>query len=178
MPTVLTHAALPLVAAWGSGPARIPPRLALAGAVLALAPDLDVLGRAFAVPHYAMLGHRGISHSLLFALALACLAVPLMPAGRRLWAVLFLFAAAASHGLADMFTHGSKGIMLWWPLSDTRYGWPLQPIEASGILVRSIANGSLPGILLAELVWLVLPALLFAALYRLPHRPYIDLAEG
>ena len=175
MPTILTHAALPLIAAWGL---RAPPRLAIAGALVAVAPDLDVIGRAFAVPHFALLGHRGISHSLLVALALALLALPLLPRGRPRWSALFLFAAAASHGLADMFTHGSKGLMLWWPLSETRYGWQLQPIEASGVLARSITDGTLPRILLGELLWLVLPALLLVALYRLGRSPYIDLAKG
>ena len=178
MPTVLTHAALPLIAAWGLGPVRVPPRLALAAIVVAVAPDLDVVGRGFGVPHFALLGHRGISHSLLVAAILALLALPWMSGARRLWSFAFLFGAAASHGLADMFTHGSKGIMLFWPLSDTRYGWPLQPVEASGILARSITDGSLDNILLAELQWLVLPALLLAALYRLVRRPYIDLARG
>jgi inner membrane protein len=178
VPTIVTHAALPLIAAWGLGPALIPPRLALAAAFLAVAPDLDIIGRAFAVPHYALLGHRGISHSLLVAALLALLALPLLPRARPLSSAFFLFAAAASHGLADMFTHGSKGIMLWWPLSYARYGWELQPIEASGILARSITDGSLPGILLAELLWLVLPALLLVVLYRLGRRAYIDLAKG
>ncbi|HET7708587.1 MAG TPA: metal-dependent hydrolase [Sphingomicrobium sp.] len=175
MPTILTHAALPLVAAWGL---RLPRRLALAGALLAVAPDVDVIGRAFDVPHFDLLGHRGVSHSLLAALILALLAWPLIGRGRPFRSVLFLFAAAASHGLADMATHGSKGIMLWWPLSQARYEWRLQPIEASGILARSVTDGSLPGLLLAEFLWLVLPALLLVALYRLGRRSYIDLARG
>lgn len=178
MPTVLTHAALPLIAAWGLGRVRIPLRLAFAGVALALAPDLDVIGRAFSIPHDALLGHRGISHSLLVAALLALAVSPLMTPGRRWPPFLFLFAAGASHGLADMATHGSKGIMLFWPLSETRFSWPAQPVEASGILGRSISDGSLPSILLAELLWLILPALLLAALYRRGVRPYIDSGKG
>lgn len=175
MPTILTHAALPLIAAWGL---RAPRRLALAAAIVALAPDLDVAGRAFAIPHQALLGHRGISHSLLFALLLALLAWTAIARERPRWSLAFLFAAAASHGLADMYTRGSKGIMLWWPLGEARYEWQFQPVEASGIFARSITGGSLPAILLAELLWLVLPAFLLAALYRLARRPYIDLRKG
>lgn len=178
MPTILTHAALPLIVAWGLGPAKVPPALALTAVAFAIAPDLDVIGGAFDVPHNGLLGHRGISHSLLAAALLALLALPWLPVGRRIWPALFLFAAAASHGLADMFTHGSKGILLFWPLSDTRYSWDYQPIEASGILGRSIADGSLGGILLAELWWLILPAMALAILYRLGRRPYIDLGKG
>ena len=84
MPTVLTHAALPLIAAWALGPKRVPPRLAVAGALLAVAPDLDVIGRAFDMPHTAPLGHRGISHSIIAAalLALLALAASASEAGR------------------------------------------------------------------------------------------------
>ena len=156
----------------------MPRRLAVAAAIVAIAPDLDIVGRAFAVPHYALLGHRGISHSLSVAALLALLALPLLPRNWPRWSTLFLFAAAASHGLADMFTHGSKGIMLWWPLGDARYGWQLQPIEASGVLARSITSGSLPHILIAEAVWLLGPALIVALIARRLLPPHIDLGKA
>lgn len=178
MPTILTHAALPLIAAWGLGSARVPRRLAFAGALLAVAPDFDVVGRLLDVPHDAILGHRGISHCLLFALAMALLAMPLMGRCRPAWTFAFLFAAGASHGLADMLTQGSKGIMLWWPLSEVRYDWAEQPIPASGVLARSITDGSLPYILWAELCWLLVPLLIVAAIVRWLLPPDIDLAKG
>jgi len=62
-------------------------------------------------------------------------------------------------------------------VSDGRHDWPVQPI-ASGILTRSLTDGTLDDILLAELQWLVLPALLLAALCRWWRSPYIDLAKG
>ena len=63
MPTILTHAALPLIAAWAAGPQHVPRKLALAGAIIAVIPDLDVAGRAFGISSESLLGHRGISHS-------------------------------------------------------------------------------------------------------------------
>lgn len=177
MPTILTHAALPLIAAWGLGPGRIPPKLAVAGALLAVAPDLDVIGRAFDIPHTAPLGHRGISHSIVAAALLALLGM-VVARDRPLQAFAFLFAAAASHGLTDMLTNGGKGIMLWWPLSDVRYAWPERPVEVSGILGRSITNGQLPAILWSELCWLIAPALILAGFVRLVMGHHIDLPKG
>lgn len=178
MPTILTHAALPLIAAWGLGPERLPRRVAIAGALVAIAPDLDVVGRLFDVPHTAPLGHRGISHSMLAALVLATLARFAVARERGMFTVVFLFLAAASHGLADMLTDGGKGIMLWWPLSDVRYAWVERPVEVSGILGRSITNGRLPHILWTELIWLVAPALLLAILVRFAATTHIDLDKG
>ena len=43
-------------------------RLALVLVTLAVLPDLDVLGFHAGIPYEHTLGHRGLSHSLLFAL--------------------------------------------------------------------------------------------------------------
>lgn len=178
MPTILTHAALPLIAAWALGPKRVPPRLAVMGALLAVVPDLDVIGRAFDIPHTAPLGHRGVSHSLVAAALLALLGMAVSARDCTWRSFAFLFAAASSHGLTDMLTDGGKGIMLWWPLSNVRYAWMERPVEVSGILGRSIADGRLPAILWSELLWLVAPALLLALLVRFVTATHIDLGKG
>jgi inner membrane protein len=64
VPTIITHAALPLIAAWGVGK-RIPAGLALAGAGAAMLPDADVVGFLLGIPYDAPLGHRGASHSFI-----------------------------------------------------------------------------------------------------------------
>lgn len=48
MPTVITHAAVPLCLGLGLGSKVIPPRLLFAGIVLAMLPDADVLAFKFA----------------------------------------------------------------------------------------------------------------------------------
>jgi inner membrane protein len=179
VPTVITHAALPLITAWGLGRRRVPARLAMAGALLAIVPDLDLLGRLAHIDHHAPLGHRGISHALAFSLILALLATFTADWQIRRWpAFLFLFASAASHGLADMLTTGGKGIMLWWPLTSTRFRFLFHPVEVSPILLRGLEDGRLAQVLLSELLWLVLPALLFAMLMRRLTAEYIDSAQG
>ncbi len=43
MPTIVTHAAVPLCLGLGLGSRIIPPRLLLAGVAIAMLPDADVL---------------------------------------------------------------------------------------------------------------------------------------
>lgn len=80
MPTVITHAAVPLCLGAGLGLKVIPPRLLFAGVVLAMLPDADVLAFKFGIAYGNVFGHRGFTHSLLFAFALPLLCVL---AGRR-----------------------------------------------------------------------------------------------
>ncbi len=179
MPTVLTHAALPLIAAWGLGPGRVPPRLAWAAAAVAVIPDLDVFGRFVGIPVESVMGHRGASHSVAAALVFAMLA-SLMPARTIPWVsrALFLSLSALSHGLADMLTDGGKGIALFWPLSSDRMFFWFRPLEVSPIFLRSFENGKLPLVLASEIVWLLLPVSLLAILFRLVAKPHIDLGRG
>ena len=102
MPTVLTHAAIPLALWCASERGRISGRLLGAGVVAAVLPDADVLAFALHIPYADAFGHRGASHSLLFAGLLAALATLLsrhLHAG-RMQALAFVFCAY--DGLRDI----------------------------------------------------------------------------
>ncbi|TDB35073.1 metal-dependent hydrolase [Stenotrophomonas sp. TEPEL] len=86
MPSIITHAAVPLALWCAADRGRIPPRLLGAGVIAAMLPDADVLAFALHIPYADAFGHRGASHSLLFALVLAVLAAVLaFFASRRPW---------------------------------------------------------------------------------------------
>lgn len=80
MPTVITHAAVPLCIGLGLGSKAIPPRLLFAGIILAMLPDADVLSFKFGVAYGNVFGHRGFTHSLVFAFVVPLLCVLI---GRR-----------------------------------------------------------------------------------------------
>jgi inner membrane protein len=80
MPTVITHAAVPLCLGLGLGNKVIPRGLLLAGVALAMLPDADVLAFKFGVAYGNVFGHRGFTHSLLFAFVVPILVTWL---GRR-----------------------------------------------------------------------------------------------
>ncbi len=111
MPSIFTHAAAGL----GIGACFYPsiPKQALAvGAVCSTIPDLDVIGFSSGMRYGDLLGHRGFTHSLLFAAILAIAATLLLLDGDAhnlflLWAYFFL--AIASHGFLDAMTDGGLG---------------------------------------------------------------------
>ena len=134
MPTIITHAAIPLCLGAGLGTKVIPPRLLLAGIALAMLPDADVLSFKLGIAYGNVFGRRGCTHSLLFAFA-----VPILCAliGRRwlkaslthCW--LFLTVSLLSHGLLDSITTGGKGVGWLWPWADERFFAPWQVIKVA-----------------------------------------------
>ena len=163
MPTVFSHPAVPLALGIGLGPRIVPPRLLAAGVLAAALPDLDVIAFSWSVPYGSGLGHRGFSHSLFAAAAVALAGVAL---SRRLQAgagrtVLFLFVAMASHGILDAFTDGGQGVALLWPASAERFFAPaaLRVIEVSPIGLTRFLSARGITVLESELRWIWLPAL-------------------
>lgn len=160
MPTVLTHAAVPLALAVGLGQRVVPAPLLIAGVAAAMLPDADVLAFRLGIAYAHDLGHRGASHSLAFAAALAALAWAVAPwlfSPRRWAAALFVGVSAASHGLLDMLTNGGLGVALWWPWSSDRLFAPWRVIEVSPLSLRRILGPRGLAVLASELLWVWLP---------------------
>jgi len=162
MPTVLSHPAVPLAVGLALGQHIIPRRLLIAGAVASVVPDLDVIGMHMGMHYPSVFGHRGITHSLLFALAMGLLAALSYAwfETTRPKAFAFIFASTASHGLLDMMTNGGSGIPLWWPLSNDRFTLPWRVIEVSPLSLEPFLNSA--GLILrSELFWVWLPSVVF-----------------
>jgi inner membrane protein len=162
MPTILSHAAVPLALGLGLGPQRIPTRLLVVGVVASMLPDLDVLAFRFHIAYADALGHRGASHSLVFAFGLALVVLAMARHLKASSTTAFWFTAvcAASHGVLDTFTNGGLGAALWWPFSEARVFAPWQVIEVSPLRLRRVFSAKGWAVLLSELLWIWLPALL------------------
>lgn len=167
MATAFTHALVGGLLASGA-PAPLPRgRLVAAGALLAVLPDLDVVAFELDIPYGHPLGHRGWSHSLLFAALVGGLgALLLLGAGARsrqgLAAASLLALAAASHGVLDAFTDAGRGVGFLIPLSDARFFFPWRPLTTSPIGVDAFFRGEALPILWNEVRWVWLPVLLVA----------------
>jgi len=166
MPTLFTHAVVPI--AWRVATRRQPPsgRAVAAAIALTLLPDADVIAFVLGIPYGSPFGHRGFTHSVAFAAIAALLAaIWLQPArGRRGATVLFLFVAAVSHPLLDALTDGGLGVALLWPWSDARWFAPWRPLSASPIGPGFFSRQGL-AVIVSELLWLWLPlAVLVTAL--------------
>lgn len=166
MPTIFSHIAVPLALRAGLGARAIPRPLLLAGMAASVIPDLDVIGFRFGVEYGTQFGHRGATHSIAFALAMGAVAAWGAASLRVKKAFAFLFVAScgASHGLLDSFTNGGSGVALWWPFTDERFFAPWRPIEVSPLSAARFLSHRGLEVLGSELVWVWLPAALFAAL--------------
>jgi inner membrane protein len=160
MPTIISHAAVPLAIGLGLGRNIVSPRLLVAGLVASVVPDLDVLAFRFGVAYSDQLGHRGFSHALLFAVILGALAALLAERldARRLTAFAFVSLAAASHGLLDMLTNGGLGVAYLWPFSDHRFFFHERVIQVAPLSLRRLFRPAGLAVAKSELLWIWLPA--------------------
>jgi inner membrane protein len=163
MATIISHA----VAAAGIAalfPARsLKPRVWVAGAVVSMLPDADVLSFAFGIAYGDVLGHRGFTHSLLFAAVLGAVgAFAFFPRARadvsRGLVCLYLFLATASHSVLDALTNGGHGVAFFAPFENSRYFFPVRPIEVSPIGISRFFSARGAEVLLNEMLWIWMPA--------------------
>lgn len=133
-------------------------------AIVAAAPDLDVLAFRFGVAYEHPLGHRGLSHSLPFAALGGAVSLPFwrrtVPSHAWLAAVLTC-GALASHGILDAFTDAGRGVGLLIPFDDTRYFAPWRPLPTSPLSVGAFFSGRGLSILASEACWVGVPTALF-----------------
>ena len=139
-------------------------------AALSFFPDADVIGFALGIRYPDEWGHRGATHSMVFALLLGAAIGLLAPTFHRprlrtgITAILVL----ASHGLLDTLTDGGLGIALFWPFDLTRYFAPWTPIPVSPI---GLGYLSPYGMYVAATELVLFAPLLWFAL-RGPHREH------
>jgi inner membrane protein len=138
----LGHLAVGMVAAriYRNEPPSPRPSLssALFWSALSFLPDADVIGFALGVRYADEWGHRGATHSLVFAAgvgaALGVSALILRQPALRTGIIATL--VLASHGFLDTLTDGGLGIALFWPFDLTRYFAEWTPIPVSPIGLR------------------------------------------
>lgn len=130
-------------------------------------PDIDAIGYWVGVPTSALLGHRGLTHSLTFALAVGLgsawlLAQRSRPPEAAPRVALYLVLAMVSHGMLDAGTNGGPGIAFFAPFSNARYFFPFRPLVVSPIGVQGVFGERGLRILTSEARWILLPSALLA----------------
>ena len=174
MPTTLSHPAPALAIAAYFGQDRLSRSAVVAGVVCSALPDIDVLGFHLGIPYDGLFGHRGLTHSFLFAVVVAVAVAALVHVrdpGKSLADVcLYLFLATASHGVFDALTNGGRGIAFFAPFSSIRYFFPFRPIEVSPLSISRFFSERGWLVLKSELYWVWLPSGAFAVIALLARR--------
>ena len=122
---------------------QTPKRVWIAGAICSVIPDIDVIGFRFGIHYGDFWGHRGFTHSLLFAALLSgAAAVMLSRRGlvgiRRFSLFAYLFLATASHGVLDAMTNGGLGVAFFSPFDNCRYFLPWRPIPVAPLSLAGL----------------------------------------
>jgi inner membrane protein len=170
MPTIMTHAFVGAAAGTIIRPAH---RSVYAlSAVCATLPDADVITFRWGIPYASAFGHRGMSHSILFA-ALVGLGVGWLvdrilkePGISRFRWAWFFFLVTLSHALLDACTDGGLGVALFAPFTQTRIFFPFRPIAVAPIAIARFFSPAGLQVIASELVWIWVPVIAVALFVR------------
>ncbi len=163
MPTIFSHSIVAALASRAGLAKDANVSLLAVVAVCAVIPDLDVAGFALGIPYDSMLGHRGFTHSIAFAIILGAIGAScyqrLSPSDASFTRLFIIFSLGAiSHPVLDMLTDGGHGVALLAPFSGERFFFPWRPIRVSPIGSGFFSERGL-AVILSEIVWLWIPAI-------------------
>jgi inner membrane protein len=134
MPDSFSH----IVAGLGAGspiaPSAPTRRYWVCAGICAALPDIDWLWSFDGLPYDHWLAHRGLTHSLVFAVALGALAnwtvmLPVIPRVERWRSWIGLTLATASHGFFDALSTYGAGVAFFLPVTTRRFFFPWRPLS-------------------------------------------------
>ena len=169
MPTIFTHGIAALAIASPFCFRKNLSLIWLLGILCSILPDLDVIGFALGIRYGDLIGHRGFTHSLFFAVFVS-LFVTFVILRDKKWdemryrLILYFFIVTASHGILDAMTNGGLGIAFFSPFDPTRYFLPFRPIKVSPIGIDFFSARGFD-VILTEAEWIWLPSLLLVGLF-------------
>jgi len=168
MASVFGHIAAATALSYTFFPRQFRPAVLAVAAFCAAAPDLDVLAFRFGIAYSSEWGHRGWTHSLVFAFLFGTLVAAIFfRRDQGFWKIALLcMLATVSHPLLDMLTNGGRGVALYWPFSLERLFFPWQPIQVSPLGAGAFFSEWGLRVLWSEAKWIGLPGLVLMALGR------------
>ena len=137
-------------------------KIILIGVICSIAPDFDVIAFRFGIPYEHWMGHRGFTHSIVFAVGLALiLASIISKTWKKNWLALFafFFFCIMSHGLLDGMTTGGRGVGYFIPFDNSRYFLPWRKILVSPLGISNFFSTWGWRVIKSEIIWIGIPSL-------------------
>ena len=156
-------------------------RMTFLGVICSVLPDADVFSFQFGVSYSSMWGHRGISHSIFFALLFAMVIMKLFyrqmnDSSKWVRLYIYFFLSTVLHPLLDACTDGGLGVAFFSPFINERYFFSFRPIEVSPLSVSGFFTQRGWEVFKSELFWVWLPSglifissLLYIKVFRLKN---------
>ena len=136
------------------------------GIACSIIPDADVVSFKLGIAYEDFWGHRGFTHSLLFALIFG-IVVTLLFYRKQFFSksglalILFFSLCTASHAVLDAMTSGGLGVAFFSPWDNTRYFFPWRPIQVSPIGAESFFSEWGIRVLKSEAIWIGIPGVIY-----------------
>lgn len=146
--------------------------LVIAAIFSTILPDFDVIAFNFGIPYSHPMGHRGFTHSILFALLWAVILMLVL--GRKnkpIW-FLVIFLSTLSHGILDAMTSGGRGVGFFIPFNNDRFFFPFREIKVSPIGISDFFSEWGMQVVFSEIKYIVLPCLLILVFLYFKKRFY------
>ena len=168
MASFFTHPAFPVAVYLSKASEKISKPLLIYSSFLTLLPDVDVIAFKFGISYESQWGHRGFTHSIVFAIAIGLLSIPWSGKFKSSKRIVFLMAffSTLSHSVFDALTNGGLGVAFLWPFDHSRYFLPIHPVEVSPIGVMGFLSFRGVVVVLSEILWIWLPCLMLSFLLR------------
>lgn len=172
MPTIIAHAVTGIALSSTISQKEQWLRVGILAVICSIAPDIDAIGFRIGIPYQHWLGHRGLSHSIVFAALLGIIALLFISEKsikRKCLYFCVFFGSGILHDILDAMTNGGLGVAFFSPFIDTRYFLPRKPIEVSPLSIRRFLALRGWEVIKSELLWVIIPSLCFmvmAVFYR------------
>ena len=144
--------------------------LILVAIISAILPDIDVLAFKLGISYENWLGHRGFTHSIVFAILWALLCAAVFGKNKKLVFFGIIFLATLSHGFLDAMTTGGLGVGFLIPFDNSRYFFPFRPIQVSPIGVGNFFSKWGLKVIASELIWIGVPCIVILVINRFKRK--------
>lgn len=134
---------------------KAPMALTTLATLSAFLPDADVVSFQFGIAYEHWAGHRGFTHSILFAVLWGAICAFFFK--QRLLAFITIMLATLSHPLLDGLTTGGLGCAFFFPFDNDRYFLPWRVIKVSPIGIDRFLSERGMQVIWSELLWVGIP---------------------
>ena len=139
--------------------------LVILAIISSILPDVDVITFNMGIPYEHPFGHRGFTHSILFAILWAALICVFFKARKKL-VFMVIFFSTVSHGILDALTTGGRGVGFLIPFNNERFFFPFRFIKVSPLGIKRFFSSWGLQVITSEFIFIGIPcAIILLALY-------------
>ena len=144
--------------------------LLLLAVISTIIPDADVLTFSFGIPYSHPFGHRGFTHSILFAIIWAILLMRFFGKKDRVVWFTVIFLSTISHGVLDAMTSGGRGIGFFIPFNNERFFFPFREIIVSPIGIKKFFSEWGLQVIYSEIKYIFVPCLIILLFLNIKNK--------